>query len=67
MASAPRTNFTRRGARWIEKSTLNFKYDRIMIKYSDFRDDLVRNVPAGTEPLYELDANVFQFFVSIWY
>jgi hypothetical protein len=54
-------------ARWIEKSTLNFKYDRIMIKYTDFRNDLVRNVPAGTEPLYELDANVFQLFFSIWY
>lgn len=54
-------------ARWIEKSTLNFKYDRMMIKYNDFRNDLVRNVAPGTEPLYELDANVYQFFFSIWY
>ena len=43
-----------------------------MIQYDDFRDARVtKNAPgsivAGTEPLYELNADVMQLFVSIWF
>ena len=59
-------------ATWINKSSLNFHYNRLMIDYSDFRNALYSlNNPvafqAGNEPLYKLDANIFQIFVSIWY
>jgi hypothetical protein len=53
---------------WINKSSANFRYDRMMINYSDFRNALLAGqFGAGNEPLYHLDANVFQVFVSIWF
>ncbi|MGH8267076.1 MAG: DUF3570 domain-containing protein [Steroidobacteraceae bacterium] len=55
-------------APWIHKSTANVRYDRMMIRYSDFRNALLAGqYGAGNEPLYRLDANVFQVFVSIWF
>jgi hypothetical protein len=58
-------------ARWIQKSTLNARLDHITINYDNFRDATVTDpgngIPAGSEPLYKLNANVFQLFVSIWF
>jgi hypothetical protein len=64
-------------APWIDKSTLNFHYNRLMIDYSDFRNACfsqacygslpVPGYTAATDPLYRLDANIFQLFVSIWF
>ncbi len=58
-------------APWINKSTVNMRFDRIMIDYKDFRDARVTNpaagIPAGSEPLYKLNANVLELFVSIWF
>ncbi|MCS6946251.1 MAG: DUF3570 domain-containing protein [Steroidobacteraceae bacterium] len=53
-------------ARWLEKSSLNLRYDHLLIDYEDYRDIRVA-APAGTEPLYSLDANVIQVFVSAWF
>lgn len=53
--------------RFLNRSTINFRYDRLRFRYDDFRDLRVRDVAAGTEPLYRLDASVFQFFVSGWF
>jgi len=58
--------------RWIQKSAATFRWDHLMIQYDDFRDARVtKNAPgsiiAGTEPLYELNADVMQLFVSIWF
>lgn len=53
-------------ADWIEKSSLNFRYDLIDFKYDNFRD--IRNSTSpGDEPLYGFSANVFRVYVSIWY
>lgn len=52
---------------WINKATLNFSWDRLHIGYQDFRDVLDTAAAPGAEPLYALDANVFQFFISVWY
>jgi hypothetical protein len=53
---------------WIHKSTANIRYDRLMIDYKDFRDALLAaQSGAGNEPLYKLDANVLEVFLSIWY
>ena len=53
--------------RFLNRSTVNFRYDRLRFKYDDFRDLRVRDVAPGTEPFYRLNANVFQFFLSGWF
>jgi hypothetical protein len=52
---------------WLDKGTLNFSWDKLQIKYDDFRDLRVHTLTPGTEPLYTLDADVLQFFISIWF
>jgi hypothetical protein len=57
-------------AKWINKSSLNFHYNHLMIDYSDFRNALLAGdgtYTAGTEPLYKLNANIYQVFVSVWF
>ncbi|MFT3907652.1 MAG: DUF3570 domain-containing protein [Steroidobacteraceae bacterium] len=54
-------------APWIDKGTLNLSWDHLHIAYDDFRDVRVTTSSPGTEPLYVLDADVLQFFISIWY
>ena len=54
------------GLKFIERSTLNFYYDRIHYSYDDFRNLLEAGAP-GTEPLYSFDADVFRVFVSGWF
>jgi len=48
------------------KSTANLFLDWYLYNYDDFRD-LRADVPAGTEPLYDYDAVVVQFFLSLWF
>ena len=56
------------GAPWISKSTANVRYDHLIIDYKDFRNALLAaEYGAGNEPLYKLNANIFQVFVSIWF
>jgi hypothetical protein len=55
------------GASFLQKSSVNVRYDRLMIDYHDFRNALDTQYAAGTEPLYHLDANIFQLFFSVWY
>jgi Protein of unknown function (DUF3570) len=52
---------------WVSKGTLNFNYNRLHIDYQDFHDNLIPSLVPGDEPLYSLDANVMQFFISFWY
>jgi hypothetical protein len=52
---------------WIEKGTLNLSYNRMRIAYDDFHDF---GRPGGSSlglPLYAYDANITQFFISLWY
>jgi hypothetical protein len=57
--------------RWIDKSTFNFRYDRLMIDYEDFHDWTLTNPAAGiqpgNEPLFSLRASIWQIFFSIWF
>jgi hypothetical protein len=56
------------GAPWISRSTANVRYNRLFIDYKDFRNALLAGeYGAGNEPLYKLNANIFQIFVSIWF
>jgi hypothetical protein len=63
--------FTMPRFQWVQRSTANFRWDRLMIKYKDFRDatatDPEAEIFAGAEPLYRLNANVLQLFVSVWF
>jgi hypothetical protein len=52
---------------FLQKGTLNLSWDRLHISYDDYRDLRTIAVTPGTEPLYTLDANVLQFFISVWY
>jgi hypothetical protein len=55
-------------APWVNRSSFNFHFEHFLAKYSDFRDALLApEYGAGNEPLYQLNANVFTMFLSIWY
>lgn len=57
-------------APWINKSSLNIHYSRMIIDYSNFRNALYAGqdgFSAGNEPLYQLNAGILQAFVSIWF
>jgi hypothetical protein len=53
-------------APWLEKGTLNLRYDHMMINYDDFRD-VTKGPRAGQEPLYKLNSNVIEFWASAWF
>jgi len=56
------------GLPWISKSSANVRVDHLLVDYSDFRNALLAGTyGAGNEPLYKLNANIFQVFVSIWF
>jgi hypothetical protein len=56
---------------WIQKSTVNVRYNHLFIDYDNFRDatrtDVANGILPGQEPLYQLNANVIQAFISIWF
>ncbi len=55
-------------APWINQSTANVRVDHLLVEYSDFRNALLAGeFGAGNEPLYKLNANIFQVFLSVWF
>jgi hypothetical protein len=56
------------GRSWsvIERGSLNLHVDWIYFDYDDFRD-LTESGAVGEEPLYDFDATVTRFFLSIWF
>jgi len=54
-------------AQFVQKATVNLKYDFIRFNYDDFRDLRVTGATPGTEPLYGFDANVIRLFFSGWF
>lgn len=59
--------FARKGWAFIDKGSANIAYNHIMFDYQDFRDLRVSGVTPGSEPLYNFSADVWQFYVSLWY
>jgi hypothetical protein len=57
--------------RWINKSSVTIRFDHLLINYKDFRNALLTGTApeftAGNEPLYKLNANIFQLFASVWF
>lgn len=62
---------------WLSKSSLNLRYDHMTVNYDDFRDARFSlgsfgKLPddpfdPGTEPLYKLDADIYQFYISAFF
>jgi hypothetical protein len=57
---------------WIQKSTATLSFDRMMVNYADYRDALYSKyapgvIKAGDEPLYTLDASIYQAYFSFWF
>lgn len=62
---------------WLQKGQINLRYDYMTVNYDDFRDarySLGRYgvppddpLPAGAEPFYKLNANIFQFYISAFF
>ncbi len=55
-----------RGWSIFKKGTLNASIDMLSVDYDEF-SDLTTGAALGEEPLYHLDANVIQLFISLWY
>ena len=51
---------------FIEKGTVTFIYDQLVIDYDNFRD-LTTGALVGQEPLYTLEGGVYQLFFSFWF
>ncbi len=58
--------FLPRGWGFIDKGTVNASLDYLIIDYDNF-NDLSTGALLGSEPLYQLKANVVQVFFSFWY
>jgi hypothetical protein len=54
------------GWKFIDRGTLNFSIDRLNVDYHRFRD-LTTGASPGEEPLYSLDADIVQLYISFWY
>jgi hypothetical protein len=62
---------------WLSKGSLNLRYDYMTVNYDNFRDATYSigsfGVPPpvalapGTEPLYKLNANIIQFYISAFF
>jgi hypothetical protein len=51
---------------FLKKGSVTASVDVLHVDYDDF-SDLTALAPIGSEPLYQLDANIFQVFFSFWY
>ena len=59
--------FGREGMGPLDKGRVSFFYDRMLIDYENFLDLRVTGVVPGSEPTFELEADVVQAFISFWY
>jgi hypothetical protein len=59
-------SFLKDGWNFVDKGTVNLSIDMLSVDYAEF-SDLTTGAALGSEPLYVLDANVVQLFVSFWY
>lgn len=56
-----------RGWGVFKKASISASIDMLTVDYEQFRDLRFTGGVVGDEPLYALDANIFQVFVSFWY
>lgn len=58
--------FLTKGWGFVDKGTVNLVYDQLLIDYDNFRN-LTTGALVGEEPLYSLDAGIYQLFFSFWF
>jgi len=58
--------FLKNGWNFLDRGTVNFSVNLLQVDYDEF-SDLRTNAVLGEEPLYSLNANVIQLFLSFWY
>ena len=58
--------FFSKGFGFLDKGTVNLSFGRLAIDYDEFRD-ISTGATLGSEPLYQLDADIIQLFFSFWY
>jgi len=51
---------------FLKKGSVTASVDLLHVDYDEF-SDLRALAPIGSEPLYQLDATIYQVFVSFWY
>ena len=51
---------------FLKKGTVTASIDLLHVDYDNF-SDVTALQPIGSEPLYQLDADIFQLFFSFWY
>ena len=51
---------------FIKKASVSASIHLLHVDYDEF-SDLTALAPIGSEPLYQLDADIFQLFFSFWY
>ncbi len=59
--------FAKNGWGFIDKGSINLIIDHFIFEYEDFRDLTVDGATVAQEPLFELDANVIQLYLSLFY
>lgn len=59
-------NLFKQGWGYIDKATLNLRYNHIWFKYDNFSDVNGGLIPPQA-PKYDFDADIIQLFGSIWY
>lgn len=52
---------------FFNNSTLNFSWDHMIFEYDNFRDATKEGFERGSEPFYELEADVFRIFYSAYF
>ena len=51
---------------FLKKGKVTASFHRMQVDYEEFSD--IRSVaPVGSEPLYQLDASIYQVFFTFWY
>lgn len=58
--------FLKNGWKFIDRGSVTVAFDLLMVDYHEF-SDLTAGALPGAEPLYTLDANIFQLYFSFWY
>jgi len=51
---------------FLKRGSVSASVNVLHVDYDDF-SDLTALAPIGSEPLYQLDANILQVFFSFWY
>ncbi|HUN26015.1 MAG TPA: DUF3570 domain-containing protein [Steroidobacteraceae bacterium] len=63
--------FTIPHASWIQKTTANVRYDRLVTNYENFHEWNLTNpsggIEPGDEPLFTLHADIYEIFLSLWF